>query len=128
MTTQKVAVPSRQISNNVARCLISAAVSAAIAGTALPQRAAAADSDQLAEVTVTGSRIVRSRDLEGPSPIATISKDSFENTQATGLEVVLNQQPQFVPQNTQFTSGRPGLAHQQPGRGNLEPARPWPEP
>jgi iron complex outermembrane receptor protein len=119
MTTHKVAVPSRQISNNVARCLISAAVSAAIAGTALPQRAAAADNDQLAEVTVTGSRIVRSRDLEAPSPIATISKDSFENTQATGLEVVLNQQPQFVPQNTQFTSGVQGSPTNSPGAATL---------
>jgi iron complex outermembrane recepter protein len=96
---------SRPASAGAARYLISAAVAAAIAASALPQKVVAADSEQLEEVTVTGSRIARSRDLEAPSPIATINKDLFENTSATGSEVTLNMQPQFVPSTTQFTSG-----------------------
>ena len=117
MTTKLAALP-RPISVS-ARYLISAAVAAAIAGIALPQRAVAADDETLAEVTVTGSRIARSRDLEAPSPIATISKDLFENSSATGMEVVLNQQPQFVPQNTQFTSGVQGSPTFTPGAATL---------
>ena len=117
MTTKLAALP-RPISVS-ARYLISAAVAAAIAGIALPQRAVAADDETLAEVTVTGSRIARGRDLEAPSPIATISKDLFENSSATGMEVVLNQQPQFVPQNTQFTSGVQGSPTFTPGAATL---------
>ncbi len=119
MTTQNVAATPRPVSASVARYLISAAVAAAIAGVALPQRAVAADDDSLAEVTVTGSRIVRPRDLEAPSPIVTVGKDLFENSSASGLEVVLNQQPQFVPQNTQFTSGVQGSPTFSPGAANL---------
>ena len=117
MTTKLAALPR---SNSVsAHYLISVAVAAAIAGTALPQRAVAADDDQLAEVTVTGSRIARSRDLEAPSPIATINKEMFENSSANGLEVVLNQQPQFVPQATQFVSGVQGSPSFVPGAATL---------
>src|SRR5262245_9957180 len=102
MTTQSVAAKRRSISDNTARYLVSAAVVAARTGSALPQRALAADQDQVEEVTITGSRITRTRDLEAPSPIITITKDLFEKSSAAGLEVVLNQQPQFVPQATQF--------------------------
>jgi outer membrane receptor protein involved in Fe transport len=79
----------------------------------------AADDDSLAEVTVTGSRIARGRDLEAPSPIVTIDKELFERSSSTGLEVVLNQQPQFVPQNTQFTSGVQGSPSFTPGAVTL---------
>src|SRR5262245_8133836 len=103
----KLAAKPRPVPASAARYLVSAAVAAAIAGSMLPQRAVAAD-EEVSEVTITGSRIARSRDLEAPSPISTISKDTFENSSATGLEVVLNQQPQFVPQTTQFTSGVQG--------------------
>ena len=120
MTTQSVGATRRSIAVSPARYLVSAAVAAAIAGSALPQRAVAADDeDSLAEVTVTGSRIVRSRDLEAPSPIVTIDKDLFEKSSSTGLEAVLNQQPQFVPQSTQFTSGVQGSPTFTPGAVTL---------
>jgi iron complex outermembrane recepter protein len=120
MTIPNVAKTPQARRANVARWLVSAAVASAIWGTAAPPRAMAADADEtISEVTVTGSRIARSRDLEAPSPIATISKDQFENTSAVGLEVVLNQQPQFVPQNTQFTNGVQGSPTFTPGAVTL---------
>ena len=118
MTTKKVAASSRQFSTNLARCLVSAAVSAAIAGTALPQRAMAADEEAVSEVTITGSRIVR-RDLSAPSPVVTVSKETFENTASTGAESALNKMPQFVPINTQFTSSIQSGATSSPGAATL---------
>lgn len=118
MTTKLAALP-RPIPASAARYLISAAVVAAIAGSALPQRAVAADDDQLAEVTVTGSRIARSRDLEAPSPIATVSKEAFENTSSTGAEHLLNSLPQFVPGSTQFTSGIQASPTNNPGSATV---------
>jgi iron complex outermembrane recepter protein len=99
--------------------LISAAVAAAIAASALPQHALAADDEAVEEVTVTGSRIVRSRDLEAPSPIATVSKEQFEQNASTGLENVLNSQPQFVPNSTQFTSGIQASPTNSPGSATV---------
>jgi iron complex outermembrane recepter protein len=61
------------------------------------------EGDQLAEVTVTGSRIVR-RDFESPSPIVTVGSEAFEHTGSTAVESVLNQLPQFVPSQTMFSS------------------------
>jgi len=127
MTIKLVAETPRLPRINMTRWLISAAVATAIWGTAAPQRAVAQDqtpgaTDQsapLAEVTVTGSRIARSRDLEAPSPITTFSKDQFEHNSAVGLDVVLNQQPQFVPQNTQFTNGVQGSPTFTPGAVTL---------
>jgi len=110
---------SRPTSAGTTRYLISAAVAAAIAASALPQKVVAADSEALEEVTVTGSRIARSRDLEAPSPIATISNDVFQNTGSTGYETTLNMQPQFVPSNTQFTSGIQSGPTNAPGAANL---------
>src|SRR5580704_8962379 len=118
MTTRNNAAQLRRsMSGSASRYLVSIAVAAAIGGAALPQHTRAADAvaaadgpaapvaaeEKIEEVTVTGSRIVRTRDLDAPSPIATISNDVLENSASTGIEAVLNQQPQFVPQNTQFT-------------------------
>lgn len=61
----------------------------------------AQDSEEIEEVIVTGSRIVR-RDYESNSPIMTIDQDLIENTSTVGIESVLNQLPQFVPAITQF--------------------------
>ena len=121
MTIQKVAETPRVPRANVARWLVSAAVATAIWGAAAPPRAVAADAgdEGLTEVTVTGSRIARSRDLEAPSPIITFGKDQFDNNSAIGLDVVLNQQPQFVPQNTQFTNGVQGSPTFTPGAVTL---------
>jgi iron complex outermembrane recepter protein len=88
---------------------VALAVAAAIsASTALPAWAAApatvaADEEGLAEVTVTGSRIVR-RDMEASSPIVTVSSEFFDKSSTMAVESVLNQLPQFVPSNTQFNT------------------------
>jgi iron complex outermembrane receptor protein len=134
MTTQNVADKRRSMSFGATRYLVSMAVAAAICGAALPQRTFAADpptaSDQgtaaapaaeeaLPEVTVTGSRIARTRDLEAPSPISTISSDTLNNTSATNVESVLNQQPQFVPSTTQFTSQIQATPTQSPGAATI---------
>ena len=68
------------------------------AGTAYAQDAG------LEEITVTGSRIVR-RDLDAASPIMTIDTERLENSSTLSIESVLNQMPQFVPDNTQFDGG-----------------------
>lgn len=57
----------------------------------------------LEEITVTGSRIVR-RDFDAPSPIVTIGNESFEQSSNFAVETVLNQYPQFVPEDSQFTA------------------------
>ena len=126
MTTQSVAATPCPKSASVSRYLISAAVAAAIAASALPQRAVAADEEDntVQEVVVTGSRIQRSRDLTAPSPVVTVAKDAFEQTAQTGAEAVLNQMPQFVPINTQFTSSIQGSATSNPGASSASQTAP----
>ncbi len=130
MTTRKVTATSRPVSGKVSRqYLISVAVAAAIAVSVAPRHSFAADAtdgpapaqqDQVvSEVVVTGSRIARSRDLDSPSPISTISSDTLENSSSTSVEAILNQQPQFVPQNTQFTSGVQSSPTQTPGAATV---------
>ena len=134
MTTRNnVAQLRRSMSVGATRYLVSMAVAAALGGAALPQHALAADAvaaadgpaapvaapEAIEEVTVTGSRIVRNRDLDAPSPIATIGKDALENTSATGVEAILNQNPQFVPQNTQFTNQTQSNPSSTPGAATI---------
>jgi iron complex outermembrane recepter protein len=110
---------------NVSGWLISAAVATAMWGAAArpaaaqDQTAPPAGEEAIQEVTVTGSRIARSRDLEAPSPITTISLDQFENTGSTGTESLLNQLPQFVPTQDQFTSGIQASPTNSPGAATL---------
>jgi outer membrane receptor protein involved in Fe transport len=67
------------------------------------QFAHAQSADQeLEEVLVTGSRIVR-RDYTANSPIQTVNSDSFENQSSISLETALNDLPQFVPAATGMT-------------------------
>lgn len=61
----------------------------------------AAQGQELEEITVTGSRILR-RDLTAASPIVTIETQQFEQSSTIAIESVLNQMPQFVPAGTQF--------------------------
>ena len=56
---------------------------------------AAADED-LAEVTVTGSRILR-RDYESNSPLVSVEAEQFENRTGLNIESYLNQLPSFNP-------------------------------
>ena len=82
------------------RTVLASTISALLAGGG----AAQAQESGLEEITVTGSRIVR-RDLDAASPIVTIDTDRLENSSTIGIESVLNQMPQFVPEGTQFDSG-----------------------
>jgi outer membrane receptor protein involved in Fe transport len=84
----------------------------AIMGTAGMKSAQAQDAVE--EVLVTGSRIVR-RDLDAASPIVTIDTQRLENSSTVSIESVLNQMPQFVPDNTQFDSPNVGSGAVVPG-------------
>jgi iron complex outermembrane recepter protein len=89
---------------------VAMAVAAALSAGMMSQAYAAAPEAEpaveegLAEVTVTGSRIVR-RDLESSSPVVTVESQIFEESSTIAVESVLNQLPQFVPANTQFNTG-----------------------
>ena len=74
--------------------------------------------DAIEEVLVTGSRIVR-RDLTAPSPIVTVDAEQFDNSATVSVESVLNQLPQFVPSDTQFTSSIQNSATSTPGAATL---------
>src|SRR5918993_789067 len=64
----------------------------AVLGTSGPALA----QDTTEEIVITGSRIVR-RDLDAPSPILTVDTEMFEQSSTVSLETVLNQYPQFKP-------------------------------
>lgn len=70
-----------------------------VAGAPAPAQEAAAPEEELSEVVVTGSRILR-RDYESQSPIVTLQAEAFEERSAVGLETTLNQLPQFAPAGT----------------------------
>jgi outer membrane receptor protein involved in Fe transport len=86
--------------------LVATAVALAIASWAGDwNQAQAAEEEELAEVTVTGSRIVR-RDYESQSPIVTVGQETFENRSAVTVEAALQQLPQFAPSaSAQANSG-----------------------
>jgi outer membrane receptor protein involved in Fe transport len=62
---------------------------------ATDETAAKGDPVELAEVTVTGSRIVR-KDLESSSPMVIVEAEAFSNRANLAVEDVLNQLPQFA--------------------------------
>jgi iron complex outermembrane recepter protein len=82
--------------------VLASAVAAVLAGYTTTVQAA--EEEQLEEITVTGSRIVR-RDYEASSPIVTVNAESFDQVSNLGVEGALNQLPQFVPSQTQFSAG-----------------------
>jgi outer membrane cobalamin receptor len=53
------------------------------------------ETEVLAEVQVTGSRIVR-KELESSSPMVIVSSEAFDNRANLAVEDVLNQLPQFA--------------------------------
>lgn len=84
---------------------VAAAVAVALAAVAQPARAQdvpAEPAAELAEVVVTGSRIVR-RDFNSDSPIVTLDVDALQSTSEVGVEQTLNRLPQFVPGQNQFS-------------------------
>ncbi|MEO6186213.1 MAG: TonB-dependent receptor plug domain-containing protein, partial [Steroidobacteraceae bacterium] len=91
--------------------LIRAAVASALAGTtftsfaAAPATApAATSSEELQEVTVTGSRITR-RDTESTSPLVTVDKEVLEKSSYISIEQALNELPQFMAGGALFGAG-----------------------
>ena len=64
------------------------------------------------EVIVTGSRLVRSRDLVSASPVQTIDVDTIKDSGSVTLEETVNQFPQLNPDNT-------GTVNQSGGAGVL---------
>lgn len=70
-----------------------------------PNALAQADEDEIEEITVTGSRLIR-KDYQAASPISTIDAKLFNDTGAPTIETVLNTLPQFVPSITS-TSNNP---------------------
>ena len=67
---------------------------------------AAATAPTVEKVVVTGSRL-KKRDYSTTSPVTTIGAQTFELTQTTSVERLLNDLPQLVPGNT-FTSNNAG--------------------
>lgn len=86
--------------------ILASAISTILAGMAVPALAQAQE-DQLEEVVITGSRIVR-RDYQANSPLVTLEEGAFEESSTIAMESVLNQLPQFVPAITQFQPVPPG--------------------
>jgi outer membrane receptor protein involved in Fe transport len=88
------------------RTVLASTIGALLAGgsAAQAQAPAGGPAPALEEITVTGSRIVR-RDLDAASPIMTVDTRRLEDTSTLSIESVLNQMPQFVPDNTQFDAG-----------------------
>lgn len=87
------------------RSLLSLSVSAAIGAIAMAgyTPAAIAQTEQLEEVVVTGSRIVR-RDYESNSPIITVDASAFETQTGLNIESYLNQLPTYNPATSPVTS------------------------
>ncbi len=90
---------------------VRAAVAAVLGTLSVPAATLAAEPDTgagventLAEVTVTGSRIVR-RDFVSPSPVVTVGGEMLEQSSTQAVETMLNQLPQFVPSQTMFSAG-----------------------
>ena len=86
--------------------LLSTAIAAAV-GSALPAAwpttARAQQPDDLEEIVVTGSRIVR-RDFTSNSPIVTVEQDDFEAQAGLNFEAYLNQMPNYNPAATPTTT------------------------
>jgi iron complex outermembrane recepter protein len=119
MMPSKLVHGPKSVGACASRWLISTAVAAAIGGSVAATTAySAEDEEVLAEITVTGSRIVR-RDLNAPSPIVTIGNEKFENSATTSMESVLNQLPQFAPAGSQFVSGAQAGPTTTPGAATL---------
>ncbi|WP_309602629.1 TonB-dependent receptor domain-containing protein [Sphingomonas sp.] len=75
------------------------------------QQPAAADpvakADDDDAIVITGSRIARP-DLEGPSPVTTVSAEQFDLTGTVTVETLLNELPQVIPGNTRTSNNQGG--------------------
>jgi outer membrane receptor protein involved in Fe transport len=93
----------RQFGRTVASAVTGLVALATAAGTgSLAQ--AAAPSDELQEVTVTGSRIAKSG-YTAPTPVTVLSAQLLEDTNATNIGAAVSQMPAFKATNTPTTNG-----------------------
>jgi iron complex outermembrane recepter protein len=96
-TARRARAPKANVS--LAPKKLAAAIAAALAIPAIGLHSAHAQDapqQQLEEVLVTGSRIVR-RDYDANSPLQTVDRSAFEQQNSIALETALNNLPQFVP-------------------------------
>ncbi len=90
------------VPGNLARAIATALAIPVIGAQTGADAQEVSEQQQVDEVLVTGSRIVR-RDFTANSPIQTVDADAFELQSAVGLESALNDLPQFVPAATGMT-------------------------
>jgi iron complex outermembrane receptor protein len=95
----------------VRRALLLSAVAVAAGQTSLVSAQDTGD-QPIDEVVVTGSRLVRSRDLVAASPVQTIDVSTITESGSITLEETVNQFPQLNPDNT-------GTVNQSGGTGVL---------
>jgi iron complex outermembrane receptor protein len=88
---------NRRIRAAVAAILAAAAFSAYAPSTIAQEK----EEEELQEVQITGSRILR-RDLESSSPIVTVTQEAFQEISTVAVEAALNRLPQFFPDRDQF--------------------------
>src|SRR5688572_21424860 len=93
----------QRLARNGARVTALASTISAILAAGGAHQALGQAGDNLDEVVVTGSRIVR-RDLDAPSPIMTVDTQRLEASSTLSVETVLNQMPQFAPAQSQFSA------------------------
>lgn len=98
------------VRNAVRRALLLGAIvsSASYAPAALSQD----ESGAIEEVVVTGSRLLRNRDLVAASPVQTVGLEDIQFSGNVTIEDTLNQFPQLTPDNT-------GTVNQSGGAGVL---------
>jgi iron complex outermembrane receptor protein len=80
---------------------------ATLAIVAAPQYVNAQETETLAEVVVTGSRLVRS-DLSAPSPTTVINQDAVQLSGDTTVETVINELPQLSAGNNSSVNSAGG--------------------
>ena len=88
---------------NRTKMTVLASTISAILGTGATYSAQSQQAENLEEVVVTGSRIVR-RDLEASSPLMTIDATRLDQSSTISVETILNQMPQFTPAQSQFSA------------------------
>ncbi|MEJ0038913.1 MAG: TonB-dependent receptor [Gammaproteobacteria bacterium] len=93
--------------SHLVRLAVALAIASAAAAPVLAQEAGA--EDEVKEVVVTGSRIVRP-DFSSDSPTVSVSSQAFENTSQVSIDQQLNKMPQFVSGANQITSAGDGQA------------------
>lgn len=87
------------------RASVAAAIGTAVVWSYVPAASAAEDAtEELEEVQVTGSRILR-KDFDSSSPTVTVGSEQLTQTSNIALEANLNKLPQFVPALSQLVTG-----------------------